>query len=117
MVLRDSKRRPHGAARRSARRRSAMIDLDAEQERRVQRLHRDGIVIDTMGGGPALFTAGLRTRIRSGLAAGKTAIDVIAQLQGPTVHELAKIGRASCRERGEVAVVGGGIRKRIRKDE
>ncbi len=71
-----------------------MIQLDAEQERRVQRLHRDGIVIDTMAGGPALFTAGLRTRIRSGLAAGKTAIDVIAQLQGPTVHELATSAEA-----------------------
>ena len=84
-----------------------MIQLDAEQERRVQRLHRDGIVIDTMASGPALFTAGLRTRIRSGLAAGKTAIDVIAQLQGPTVHELAT--NAGAREQYLIAWDAAGV--------
>ena len=65
-----------------------VVTLDPEQERRARRLHDDSIIIDTMADGPALFTAGVRAQINRALAGGKTAIDVIAEMQGPILHDL-----------------------------
>ncbi len=71
-----------------------MVTLSAEQERRAKRLHEESIVIDTLSGGPTIFPQRIREQVRAMLAAGRTAIDVLAEIDGSLVREIATDGAA-----------------------
>jgi len=63
--------------------------VDAAAEARAARLHRESIVVDTLSGGPSLFTERMTKQALEDLARGKSAIDALVAARSLQVQEIA----------------------------
>lgn len=66
------------------------VKLDAQEEERAMRLHRESISVDTLAGGPSLFTDNMVQHARKALAAGRSAISALLEAEDLLVREVAK---------------------------
>jgi len=65
------------------------VALEPRLEERAARLHRESIVVDTLSGGPPLFTEKMRQEALRLLGAGKSAMDALLATEEILVDQLA----------------------------
>ncbi|MBI4277275.1 MAG: membrane dipeptidase, partial [Armatimonadetes bacterium] len=65
-----------------------VLQLDATAEARATRLHRDSIIIDTLSGGPSLYTGRMTQQTLENLATGKSAIEAVVTARDLLLNEI-----------------------------